>query len=237
MRYIAILMFLPSLAVAQELQLPAFGLTDLEEGTVEAWVMVPSEPASVEARWLTQGTLLNLNAEPHYKRTGLSVAIAVWQQRLVARLGVQLDGRDPNDIPAWGRCVQKAHVWQHVAFVWRGGDTIAWYLNGQHTYTNTLDVHFDRPLASSATLTIGGRRSIFAIDDYRLSTVARNPDDMGYHGQLKPDAATALLLTFDEGDAPYAIVPAAGDLTLPKAVKPIDGKFGRAIAWPVPDVP
>jgi hypothetical protein len=83
----------------------------------------------------------------------------------------------------------------------------------------------------------GGHGGPLAIDDLRVSSVARQPAELGVRGALEPDAHTLLLLSFDglSAEEPvlrpdYAAVDGVEPRPLPAWCKLVEGRYGAAVA-------
>lgn len=148
------------------------------------------------------------------------------------------------DVPALtvGPFLPESGQWHHLALVWEG-PTYRLYLDGElsGTVTGTTDLAAILGDLANGQLRFGdrwGKRGRFAIDDLRFSDIARQPDSLGFHGELTPDPYTILL---DPFDTPFTC---NGQRTTRPLVRLdteiggcpstgcafIEGKFGQAIA-------
>ena len=206
--------------------LPATGLLDLDEGTIEAWVRIDVDPKSVAVNFAVVADLFVLTAP-----NGLRIDIrpAVWQQRAVTRVGFRVDDVEPRGSPIWGRHPGTPAVWHHIALCWRDRSVFTWYLNGKATGSLRLPSELHRALPPGATIRIGASLGFpVYLDDFRISNVARRPETMAAAEPLVHDAATALLLTFDA--PPSVAIPTLQELlVLPESWHSAEGKYGKGV--------
>ncbi|MCF7838978.1 MAG: LamG domain-containing protein [Candidatus Marinimicrobia bacterium] len=226
------------------LAFPARGHIDLAEGTIECWICFPRDPLpaaddAAAPAYHFRGNLLSVTTadaiEPSFLTIGFFAKRGDGQRapfRLAARialLGVPPPGHYlllfPPDI--------QGGDWHHLAITWDRENYNA-YLNGQPSRIAPRDwkqrtERFAARLGAAAQIILGSDpagvyrgRAPFIIDDFRISSVARPAADLGYHGPLKPDLFTTLLLTFD---APAELPPA-----MPAYLQPVAGQFGQGLS-------
>jgi hypothetical protein len=142
-------------------------------------------------------------------------------------------------------CYQKGK-WYHVAFGWKGEKTYT-YLDGklmqECKQRNRLD---EAELAEDAVIILGdkySRANPIALDEFRISSILRPPEELGYGNlPLKPDAYTLILDSFEkteEQEKKQYSVPefiankgdVPGGLICGKVEYIEEGKHGKAIRW------
>jgi hypothetical protein len=113
--------------------------------------------------------------------------------------------------------------------------------SGERTNQATLYKGFG-PTAADKPILFGdrwNRNAKLVIDDVRVSRVARNPEELGFHGALKSDAHTAILDSFDNAafapdgkqtTKPELILAGPGGTPSPDCEFVADGKFGKALS-------
>ena len=240
-----ILSGLPGSAVCAAADLPAFPaqhFVDRDEGTVEWWMCFKENPLPAEfmdgsVTYKGWGPLLNittgdplvpgfLQAAAFTKADSGAAEITPYLALRVTLLGMPPPGHYyiglPRDI--------KAGDWHHIAIAW-DRENCYFYLNGERTRRRdgkhrepTPSVH----LSSTAGIILGARadgygrgQARYIIDEFRISMVAREAGDLGFHGPLDPDLFTTLLLKFEESDGSLQNLP---DYTGRTA-----GKFGLGL--------
>jgi len=209
-------------------------------GTLECWIELGFDPSknispdkyrSLAALFTIKGERGGMNV---YMYTGASFKNAYgWACSIGGRgkplpLGARREG--------W-----KKGEWHHVALVWKGRN-MALYLDGKkashRVQPTTVEEAFGA--ATDVPILIGdrwGRNARYALDDLRLSTIARGPEELGFHGKLKPDPYTSILDDFEKPfkpDGKTRTKPAvmfAGEGGLPgKGCAFVEGKFGKGLA-------
>lgn len=225
-------------ARAAEIAIPAAGLLGLDEGTLEFWFQMRFDPAAVARdpeRWKYQGKpVLFRLGDGAYPGSGFGISILGWDKNICLRFGIDLDGRQATKPMLPPIVSPKREQWYHFAVAWKDGRTVIVYLDGKIVARQDCPESFTRRLFAASTLRLSEAK--LAIDDFRLSAVARPPSELGCHGPLQADAATLLLLSFDQPLAAGKLVPdraatlaAACPLALPKPFALVPGKFGQGL--------
>lgn len=237
-------------------ELPALGIFDLEECTVEAWVLFEFEPSHlVRTIWRGVGLLFAFE-EPKregYAGTGMSIIFGLKNtsrhgettSACVMRVGFYVEGREVP-YPVLPECTffgkQK---WHHIAVSWKEGRYLHVYLDAKLSATRQFPYSVERGVSSKAKFIIGSwgffRENSVAIDELRISSVAREPEELGYHhSPLLPDPFTLLLVSFENvrmKDSKRWLTPEfMADVSLPNEFeiiggRLIEGKVGKAFAF------
>ena len=105
-------------------------------------------------------------------------------------------------------------------------------LQGEGRGYTSLDVPVEGPLLGNLSrgfLWIGRNTSIITVDEIRISSVARTPEEIKANWQKAPtrDAYTLLLDHCDGGAA--EVITGVPGAKLEGACKVVDGRFGKAI--------
>lgn len=246
-----------ALAQAGRLELPARELMDLQEGTVEAWVMFEFDPEGWDpekgvyqwrGRWFTfiaPQTATDLGAEvvieyglKNHGRLGRV------EPGCNFRIAFSHDGQKvPHPLlPACQRFGRG--TWHHYAVTWTGGRFVRAWLDGELAQEMEFPFPVARDIPGEARIIIGhpeiSSLNLLALDDLRISSVARRPEELGcHHVPLAPDPQTLLLLSFDnmtQTEEGLMVTPEVmADATVPsvytaRAGRIIEGRSGRAWA-------
>lgn len=265
MRFLMIMIavaLLPAALAAQpaagSIELPALGLFDFTEGTVEAWVQFEFDSRGWEqekgiyqwrGRWFTFEAPVNdtdLGAEvvieyglKNHGRLGRIEPGCNWRTAFV------VDGQKVPH-PLLPACTTlEPGTWHHFAITWHDGRIVRAYIDGELAQEMEFPYSIRRSVPSAARIVIGHPlnvgHNLVAIDDLRVSSVARAPEDLGFHqAPLQADPQTLLLLDFEtiseqdgqrmvtpavmaRGDAPASFVMPGGRI--------IEGKAGQGFAF------
>lgn len=218
---------------------PAPDNIDWREGTVECWIKFNFEPAASLPSKDYQGfaALLSLSGSAgalniHYMAQPGSNEASWW-----CSIGPE------TVFTAFGIASPPVHKneWHHIALVWAGESTRAYFdgkLAGHFTHLVTLAKGFG---AVGKEIFVGDKwnaRAHYVLDEFRVSRVARRPEELGFNGQLKRDAFTSILDPF-EGDfepdgkaVTHPSVMLSGEGGVPSAqCQFVDGKFGKGLAF------
>jgi len=194
--------------------MPAAAIMDLQEGTIEAWVKLNFDPQHhSEARWRSVGSLCALEVPKTDTEPGALIHVG-WGQQAAHRHnrwiryttlraafvknGVQL----PHPVMAhcndWGE-----GQWHHIAIVWKDGRDARSYVDGQKIGWRYFPWSAARSIPSTARLVIGATMYIndnaISVDEIRISSIARKPEDLGFHHvPLRPDPFTLYLENFEQ---------------------------------------
>ena len=234
--------------------IPAENLIDLEEGTIEAWVRFEFEPAHAsDLRWRSIASLALLEIPKNGGERGSFLHIG-WGQisatrhgkitrQTVCRVAFVKEGKQvPHPATVDVTAIGKGQ-WHHVAVTWSEGRHVRVYLNGKDAGGRELAWPATCDVPSSARLVIGWPRYIhdnaITVDEIRISSIARKPEDLGAHRlPLEPDPFTLFLENFEQvteaggkcTTKPYRIdsdatpVPVEGGAV-------VQGKHGRGYAF------
>jgi len=242
---------------AARIELPARGLFDFTEGTIEAWVMLEFDPRGWQedrgvyqwrGRWFTfqaPATETDLGAEvvieyglKNHGRLGRIEPGCNW------RTAFYVDGEKVPH-PLLPACTDlEPGTWHHFALTWTGAQVVRAYIDGELAQEMEFPWAIARDVPGAARIVIGHPQisgfNFIAIDDLRISSVARRPEDLGFaHTPLTPDPYTLLLLDFEDieqADGQMLVRPAVmaladGPERLPVAGgRLIDGRTGRGLA-------
>lgn len=252
-----------TLAGAQQwgsIVIPARGLFDLEEGTVEAWVLFEFDPAAATDKpWDPRGGWFVFEVPVSPTDRGASFSISAGHKDLTRnknvaygtqmRVGWAIDGVEaPHplllDCSKFGR-----DQWHHFAVTWKEGRHVTVYADGKPIGEMRFPWSVVRGIPDTAQLRLQCPgytvRNWLAIDDLRVSSVARTPEALGFHqSPLQPDAVTLLLDSFDQIETregkvtttPLVVANTASPRSYPVAGgRLIPGKSGQGFAFsPIP---
>jgi len=193
--------------------IPAGSIMDLEEGTIEAWVKLNFNPRHENAdRWKSVGSLCLMEIPKTSADLGASIH-AGWGLETAKRFdqvtrratfrvafivnGQQLPHPALADVTDWGQ-----DAWRHVALTWRNGREVHVYVDGKLAGERLFPTSARRDIPSAARLVLGLPSYIasnaITVDEIRLSSVARKPEDLGFHRvPLQPDPCTLFLEGFE----------------------------------------
>ncbi|HRU04272.1 MAG TPA: hypothetical protein P5137_00695 [Candidatus Brocadiia bacterium] len=192
---------------------PAGSIMDLEEGTIEAWVKLNFNPRHENSdRWKSVGSLCLMEIPKTTADLGASIH-AGWglettkrfdqvTRRATFRVAFVVNGQQlPHpalaDATDWGQ-----GAWRHVAFTWRNGREMRVYVDGKLAGERLFPTPARRDIPSSARLVLGLPGYIasnaITVDEIRISSVARRPEELGFHHvPLRPDPCTLYMEGFE----------------------------------------
>lgn len=224
---------------------PARDNVDFREGTLEFWFKPafdpPVPPTPVDYRGLL--VLVRVAGE----NGGLSLAyFSGGMYRGQAGLATSLGGKRGKGLPCGMTFYPKKDEWHHLAIGWKEPELVL-YLDGGDGKGGKTSKAVQPELLTEMFGPVGkeavcfgdqwGKAGRMVIDEFRLSTVLRQPEELGYHGQLKPDPYTAILDPFESDSPPDGrtrtrpIVILAGEGGLPTATCAlVPGKYGKGLA-------
>jgi hypothetical protein len=217
-------------------QLSAFGLVNMEEGTFEAWLCFPIRAEEAKAGGNpVRRNLLTVSSNSDGAMT-LTLTCA-WKNTIGIRHGFLVDGRECNHPVYTTYPHYRKSTWTHFALTWRAGRIVGIFVDGTGNTAAKDETFFFKVTPDSLLLLGPAGGAALAVDEIRISSVARRPEEPGHAGPLRPDAATTLLLSFDNKSPNGTVAPAAA--ATPAAVAPWKlpawcrvgdvGKFGRAL--------
>ncbi|MCM8768777.1 MAG: LamG domain-containing protein [Candidatus Omnitrophica bacterium] len=201
------------LAGSARIVFPGQFLFDLQEATVEGWVLFDFDPAQVETGvWRGMGAWFEFTAPKRENDLGASFSLIYGLKATgrrttsgsacYQRVGFSIEGKEvphPSllDCTSWGK-----NTWHHVAVTWKDGRNLVIYVDGQQVDRRQYPWSIVRDIPSLAQVVIGFTgyiaKNAVAVDEVRISQVARNPKELGFFTlPLKPDPATLLLENFE----------------------------------------
>lgn len=213
---------------AGSIELPAVGLFDFTEGTIEAWVQFEFDPRGWQQErgvWQWRGRWFTFEAPETQTDLG-ALVVSEYGLKNHGRLGriepgcnwrtaLIVDGQKVPH-PLLPVCTKiDPGAWHHFAVTWHDARVVRVYLDGELVETMEFPYRVARPVPGDARIVIGhpggaGFNRI-VIDEVRISSIARAPEDLGFHhAPLQPDPHTLLLLDFEqivEGDDGFALHP------------------------------
>ena len=239
----------PGYVRANRLALPAYGLFDTDEGTIEVWVRMDFEPFEPGPRYRGHGTVFHLGfGDPVFPNDRIDGSLHTVAVGARTRTGMDLRWR--SILVAGGEDIihptvsgfhqnLRKHQWVHVAVTWSARKRLLnVYFDGRpagsrHFFTHREYLPSPGP---DAMLTIGSSPDTsavprrFALAELRVSSVARRPEQLGFHAPVRePDRYTLLLLLFDDE---HALTPAFSALPAGESVSvPLPG-FARRVEGP-----
>ncbi len=257
----AIVFLLPAvggLAVTKEgcamgnITYPALGNIELNEGTVEAWITLCFDPnASTTRKWWLRALFFDscFSGKDSFKVSWAIEAGKKGGKKIVnSGIKVSLAFKGIFLYPM-GYVIKKKELWKentcfHYAVTWKG-KRMKLFINGKQVNEVKQSFAMNPDILASSKLFIGGRYSNagrFIVDEFRISSVAREPRELGFYskGPLKPDAYTLLLDNFDH----LKKRPGGGWISTPQVTaddggrqaviapscRVVPGKYGNGIA-------
>lgn len=231
-----------SLSDTGTLTYPSAGNLDMREGTLEMWISVPFDVQEYLPSGETyQGLLAIARITGEHGGASLGYcAGAMMQPGAGLFASLSSDIVELHSVSA-GQFTPLPDEWHHLAITW-SGNRLRYYVDGElRTQAQTL-----APLAQAfgamgaEPLLIGdrwGQNARMAIDELRVSSVERAPEELGWHGRLEVDPFTRILDRFDESfvadgamqTSPEVIFAGEGGLPT-KPCSFIEGRFGGALA-------
>lgn len=200
-------------AASARIVFPGQFLFDLQEATVEAWVLFDFNPEEVETGiWRATGAWFEFNIPKRENDLGSSFSIIYGLKgtgrrtpsgsACYMRIGFNIDGKEvpyPTlfDCTNWGK-----NNWHHIAVTWKEGRFLTVYVDGKKVVQQEYSWSIIRDIPSTAQIVIGCTGYLpvnaVAVDEIRISSIAREPSDLGFfHFPLKPDPETLLLENFE----------------------------------------
>lgn len=244
---ITIFQGLSSVAVCEEqlttgrLLYPSEDNIDFTEGTIEFWI----KPAANIEKILSpekdgfQGLLKILEFAGENGAMSLSYCTVDGGKNF--RLSLSFSSAEK---PLAGRIYAIRMIpgqWQHLALSWKG-NMLQLFWNGKSKQAEKLLSSLDASLGKSGVHDIffgdkWGRGGLFQIDDLRISSVFRHPDELGfYKGELRPDPYTNFLDSFNEDFLPDGKIMTTPEISMRGGILPsqncrfVEGKYGKAIS-------
>ena len=214
-------------ARGQAVSYPALGNVDAAQGTIEMWVRLETEPDGAKEVGHTYFPFWNFSA-PRREASAVSLGYqTIWSPqvfhfffssngkidgRVVANVYVATGekwtgpGKYPLQIPPGYPPVPRLHrgEWHHLAVIWETArdTTVSLYLDGERVippvtlgvpiWDELDDMTFNLPSAT--------HYPTYTIDDLRISSVARTPQEIkttAAAGTIQADRFTLLLDRFD----------------------------------------
>lgn len=236
------------LHAAAGLAIPAVGLLDTAEGTLEFRFRLGYEPAEVgrEVPYHGRGSFWSFNyGDAIYPRDNwvLSFFAGKYGTGAGVRMGVTFDGKQARHpfFPTFGKKAPpearpQRGAWYNLAIVWKGGRVFSSFVDRLPSAGMEFTGLAARPLTPKAVMEL--LPGPYALEYVRISSVARAPEDLALGPQAPPpDASTLLLLDFRQaqpGDTTvtpaHAATPTAGQpLTLPRSFQLLPSESGTAL--------
>lgn len=220
------------------IEVPARGLIHFEEASVEAWVKLLFDPTErEEGVWRPMGSCFTLDVPKSENDLGAGMSISFGlknagyhdqvKSACLMRVGFYVDGRKmPHpvfvDCTRWGQ-----DQWHHVAVTWRDAKFVRVYVDGKPAASMDFPWSMKRDLPARARIVIGHTgygQSQLAIDEVRVSSIARRPEDTGFHQpSLQTDPFTMLLENFEK----------AADAGGKRSTAPLLAVTGSSLDFPI----
>jgi len=221
---------------------------NLEEGTIECWMKLNIEPHEFLPAKNFAGicSLVMLSGD----RGGFSTSYFVGSTFGAEKAGwhVRFSPR-AKMLPLGSVAMWHKNEWRHWAVTWKGRET--WfYLDGKQvsyrshpaTFADTVGGLGGKALLPKWPFYFGdrwNRAANYTLDDIRVSSIARQPNELGFAvGELKVDPYTILLDSFEE-----SFIPDGKQTTSPRVLWDgkggvvsrinhfTDGKFGKGLSF------
>jgi len=230
------------------LVIPAVGLLDTEEGTLEFRFRLGYEPeeAGRELAYHGKGGFWTFNyGDALYPRDSWSISFFAGKYGTGAgvRMGVTFDGKQARHpfFPTFGKKTPpearpRRGAWYNLAIVWKAGREFSTFVDRWPSSGMKFPDPVARPLTPKAVMEF--LPGPYALEYVRISSVARVPEDLALGPQAPaPDASTVLLLDFRQGQPgdttvtpAHAATPAARrPLTLPRPFQLLPSEGGPAL--------
>ncbi len=204
---------------------PGQNTFSFEEGTVEAWVKFAFDPAeTTDGSWTPKGALFSfvIPKEPGEKGSSFSITCALKNvgkrsptgSACYLRIGLTAAGEDVShpvlvDCTGWGK-----DVWHHLAVTWSDGKTLKVYVDGKAARitdggdgtTLTFRYSIVRDIPAAARMVLGTPvpwygPNLLTVDEFRISSVARTPEALGFFkSPPSVDPCTLLLEDFEAAE-------------------------------------
>lgn len=238
------------------IELPAAGLIDFEEATVEAWVLLEFDPAQrEEGVWRGMGGWFMFDVPKSEVDRGAGMSISVGLKNIGRQGEVQSDCgmrvgfvKDGQEVPhpVLPSCASfRQEQWHHVAVTWREGRFLRVYFDGELSAERDFPASIVRDVPAASRIILGWegflQQNLLAIDEVRISSIARAPEEFGYHRcPLEPDPWTMLLENFEQATevegalmtTPAVLATALDPMSFPVVGgRLIDGRDGHAFAF------
>lgn len=233
-------------AATGTLTYPLVDNVDLREGTIECWVRFGIDVAEfLPAKdFKTLAVLFDFQGEKgtmaasHFVGSTFGNDKGGWYFR---------PGPKPMLLPIAAVAIWKKGEWHHIAFSWRA-KMMRLYMDGKEASNRDQQASLQDGfgVVTDQLLMFGDKWNVgapFVLDDLRVSTIARKPEEFGFTaGELKPDPHTSLLDPFECDFAPdgkrrtqpKAILVGEGGLPTPPCVF-VEGKFGKGLSFFKPE--
>lgn len=208
--------------VTATISYPALGNISLERGTIEMWVIPLFDPQSVAEQvrerssfWGTSFFRVQQNENDFLQ--------LMWRVNRNGSSGPYGRNRTGGvDFLALWHVTEdwKQGEARHVAYCWEPGRNW-WIIDGKQEVEKKQALRHTMMIRESFELLLGDprQRRQIVIDDLRISSVPRQPQEVGYHspGQLKVDAWTLLLDTFDRKFEPDGVIQTQPEVMMPRS--------------------
>lgn len=200
---------------------PALGNIRLERGTIEMWVIPQFDPQSVAESVRERSSYWGSSFFQLQRSEGDFLQL-MWRVNRNGSSGPY--GRNRSEGMDFLVLWHVTEDWKqgearHIAYCWEPGRNW-WIIDGQQKVERKQALKHTMMLSESLDLLVGDPRQQqqIVIDDLRISSVPRAPHEVGYHnpGNLKVDAWTLLLDTFDQKFKPDGVIQTQPEVMMPR---------------------
>ena len=239
---------------------PGFGIFSLEEGTFEAWVKLEFDTKQQIAQpYLSKGRLFEFEIPKDEKDLGATFSIVFLLKKekdettgCYCRIWFSIEEKVlPKPIQVNISDWEK-DSWHHLAISWFEGKKVKVYIDGKerklrHPMHGNVTVWlyslpFMKETTSDATITLGNKKgetslvNLVSIDEVRISSIARDKEELGYYKfPLIPDEYTLFLENFENIEGEFT-KPFISNIKLQNRYKIekgklIEGKIGKGYSF------
>ncbi len=192
---VIIIFAISSCAYGARLSYPALGNIQLKEGTIEVWIVPEFEITGSNDNIHIPFKFFNLQQDSN------NYLWLIWRLKATMTGPYATSRREGNKFtPNWalveGWSTGEKH---HIAFCWKQ-DKNWWIIDGKKMRETKQSLQHAIAINERLKMVFGGGLpNRMLIDDLRISSIARNESEVGFHtpGNLKVDPWTLLLDTFD----------------------------------------
>ena len=237
--------------VLGRIEYPAQSIFSLEEGTIERWIKFEFDPGqTTEKQWLPKGAFFQFEIPEEKGDKGAIFSITVALRNVGKysktgsacsfRIGLSIEGKEVP-YPVFVDCTDWQNFWHHIAVSWKNGKELYVYIDGKKTGEMKFPYSIIRDIPKKAKIIIGTPNpwyypNLLVVDEIRISSIARNPDDLGFYKfPLLPDPYTLFLENFENIEnnktKPFiADILQKGNFEI-KGGRITDGKIGKGFAF------
>lgn len=223
---------------------PAFGNLSLEEGTIECWVTLAFDPEDAAGEWYRFFLFAVRSTDEQFQQFQL-----FWRTPVkgFTTNSVVFEGVKQNQLVGKAQLGWKKGEMHHIALTWANARDYELYLDGQCVSRGRRLQRWEgniQNLTISIGLQLGAGRYAcpIVVDELRVSSVARKPNELGFFATkpLSEDVFTLILDHFDGRFTPNGKRQTRCDVisrfssevggTPSRQCRFVKGKFGRALA-------